>query len=128
MTTATDPRIDPTRVIRAPRGTALHCKNWIAEAAYRMLQNNLDPAVAEHPDNLVVYGGTGKAARSWPALEVILADELAGRPWAEAGAGPLADRSHLLVLVDAQGERELPRASKLSLARELVAEIARRLP
>jgi urocanate hydratase len=57
--------------VRAPRGTSLHCKGWIQEAAYRMLHNNLDPDVAERPDDLVVYGGTGKAARSWEAFDVI---------------------------------------------------------
>ncbi|MFT3766353.1 MAG: urocanate hydratase [Minicystis sp.] len=57
--------------VRAPRGTTLQCKGWIQEAALRMLHNNLDPEVAERPDDLVVYGGTGKAARSWEAFEVI---------------------------------------------------------
>ena len=57
--------------VRAPRGTELNCKGWIQEAAYRMLHNNLDPEVAERPDDLVVYGGTGKAARSWEAFDVI---------------------------------------------------------
>ncbi|MFZ2989320.1 urocanate hydratase [Ideonella sp.] len=61
------------RPVRAPTGTTLHCQNWLIEAAYRMLQNNLDPAVAENPDALVVYGGIGKAARDWPAFEQILA-------------------------------------------------------
>ena len=60
------------RVIRAPRGSALHCKNWQIEAAYRMLQNNLDPDVAGDPENLIVYGGRGKAARSWDAFDAIL--------------------------------------------------------
>jgi urocanate hydratase len=60
------------RPMRAPRGTTLHCKGWLQEAAYRMLQNNLDPAVAERPDELIVYGGRGKAARNWPALLKIL--------------------------------------------------------
>jgi urocanate hydratase len=60
------------RTIRAPRGTTLSCKGWVQEAAYRMLQNNLDPEVAERPEDLVVYGGSGKAARSWAALDVIL--------------------------------------------------------
>src|SRR6476469_10008412 len=69
---ATIDHVPGPRPLRAPRGTQLHCKGWIQEAAYRMLQNNLDPDVAERPDDLVVYGGTGKAARSWPALEVIL--------------------------------------------------------
>lgn len=73
MTTTTDPRLDPTRVIRAPRGNTLHCKNWIAEAAYRMIQNNLDPDVAENPQALVVYGGIGRAARNWECFDQILA-------------------------------------------------------
>lgn len=51
--------------IKAPTGTKLHCKGWLQEAAYRMIQNNLDPNVAEDPDNLIVYGGRGKAARNW---------------------------------------------------------------
>ena len=58
--------------VRAPRGTAITCKNWLIEAAYRMLQNNLDPEVAENPDALVVYGGIGKAARNWDCYEAIL--------------------------------------------------------
>jgi urocanate hydratase len=60
------------RVIKAPRGTQITCKSWQTEAVYRMLQNNLDPEVAEKPDDLVVYGGRGKAARSWEALDAIL--------------------------------------------------------
>jgi len=60
------------RPVRAPRGTTLHCKNWLIEGAYRMLQNNLDPEVAENPDALVVYGGIGKAARNWDCFEAIL--------------------------------------------------------
>ena len=60
------------RIVRAPRGTNLTCKNWLSEAAYRMLQNNLDPEVAEKPEELVVYGGRGKAARSWEAFDAIL--------------------------------------------------------
>ncbi len=60
------------RVVRAPRGTALACKNWQIEAAYRMIQNNLDPEVAEKPQELVVYGGRGQAARSWEAFDAIL--------------------------------------------------------
>ena len=60
------------RTVRAPRGTTLSCKNWLTEAAYRMLQNNLDPEVAENPDALVVYGGIGKAARNWDCFEAIL--------------------------------------------------------
>ena len=60
------------RTIRAPHGSELTCKSWLTEAAYRMLQNNLDPEVAEHPDELVVYGGQGRAARDWQSLETIL--------------------------------------------------------
>jgi urocanate hydratase len=60
------------RTVRAPRGTVLTCRNWLSEAAYRMIQNNLDPEVAEKPEELVVYGGRGKAARSWEAFEAIL--------------------------------------------------------
>ena len=60
------------RPVRAPRGTELSCANWPIEAAYRMIQNNLDPEVAENPDELVVYGGIGKAARNWPAFDAIL--------------------------------------------------------
>ena len=53
------------RPVRAPRGSQISCANWLIEAAYRMIQNNLDPEVAENPDALVVYGGIGKAARNW---------------------------------------------------------------
>jgi len=60
------------RVVRAPRGTQLTCKSWLTEAPYRMIQNNLDPEVAERPDDLVVYGGRGRAARSWEAFDAIL--------------------------------------------------------
>src|SRR5690606_5083474 len=62
-----------TREIRAPRGTTLSCKGWQQEAALRMLMNNLDPDVAKDPDNLIVYGGRGRAARNWDAFEAILA-------------------------------------------------------
>src|SRR5881227_1226555 len=58
-----------TRTIRAPRGASLTCKGWPQEAALRMLMNNLDPDVAERPDDLVVYGGSGKAARNWAAFD-----------------------------------------------------------
>ena len=60
------------RTIRAPRGSKLTCKSWLTEAAYRMLQNNLDPEIAENPEQLVVYGGQGRAARDWRSLETIL--------------------------------------------------------
>lgn len=60
------------RTIRAPRGTDIQCKGWIQEAALRMLMNNLDPDVAEQPDDLIVYGGTGKAARNWECFDAIV--------------------------------------------------------
>ncbi|MDD9341128.1 MAG: urocanate hydratase [Providencia heimbachae] len=65
-------RTDSTRVIRAPRGSEKTCKSWLTEAVYRMLQNNLDPDVAEHPQSLVVYGGIGRAARDWECYDKIL--------------------------------------------------------
>src|SRR5882762_7764159 len=61
-----------TRIIRAPRGNTLTCKGWPQEAALRMLMNNLDPDVAERPDDLIVYGGTGKAARNWECFHKIV--------------------------------------------------------
>jgi urocanate hydratase len=61
------------RPVRAPRGTKLTCKSWLTEAPFRMIQNNLDPEVAERPDDLVVYGGSGQACRSWEAFDAILA-------------------------------------------------------
>jgi len=63
----------PARNVRAPRGTTLTCRNWLIEAPYRMIQNNLDPDVAERPQDLVVYGGIGKAARNWACYDAILA-------------------------------------------------------
>jgi urocanate hydratase len=68
-----DPRWDASREIRAPRGSEKVCKTWVAEAAYRMIQNNLDPEVAENPKHLVVYGGIGRAARNWECFDQILA-------------------------------------------------------
>ncbi|MBX9901288.1 MAG: urocanate hydratase [Burkholderiaceae bacterium] len=68
-----DPRWDTSRVIRAPRGPHKVCKTWVAEAAYRMIQNNLDAEVAENPKHLVVYGGIGRAARDWACFDQILA-------------------------------------------------------
>ncbi|WP_240099023.1 urocanate hydratase [Thermomonas flagellata] len=65
-------RHDPTRRIRAPRGSALTCRSWLTEAPFRMLQNNLDPDVAERPEDLVVYGGIGRAARDWACFDKIL--------------------------------------------------------
>ena len=80
--TATAPQtaVAPAAGVRAPTGTSLACRGWAQEAAYRMLQNNLDPDVAERPDDLVVYGGTGRAARSWDAYHAMIRSltELAG--------------------------------------------------
>ncbi|HXV61193.1 MAG TPA: urocanate hydratase, partial [Vicinamibacteria bacterium] len=92
-----------TRVVRAPRGVELSCKAWPQEAAYRMIQNNLDSEVAERPEELVVYGGTGKAARSWEDFDRILSalrdlesDETllvqSGRPVGIAATHPDAPR------------------------------------
>ncbi|MDH5822840.1 urocanate hydratase [Luteimonas sp. RD2P54] len=67
-----DPRHNPSRTIRAPRGTGLSCRSWLTEAPFRMLQNNLDPDVAERPEDLVVYGGIGRAARDWACFDAIL--------------------------------------------------------
>jgi urocanate hydratase len=76
----------PARLVRAERGPSLSCRGWSQEAALRMLHNNLDPEVAEHPETLVVYGGTGRAARDWPSLGAI-----------EATLRELADDETLLV-------------------------------
>ena len=78
MSASTMPDLAPSdthgpRTVRAPRGSTLSCKGWQQEAALRMLMNNLDPDVAERPDDLVVYGGTGKAARNWEAFDAIVA-------------------------------------------------------
>src|SRR5213078_2809352 len=69
---ATRPEEHGPRPVRAPRGTTLSCKGWQQEAALRMLMNNLDPAVAERPADLFVYGGSGRAARSWAAFDAIV--------------------------------------------------------
>src|SRR4249920_3825975 len=71
--TSAGPAAAGPRPVRAPRGTALTCRGWPQEAALRMLMNNLDPEVAEHPDQLIVYGGSGRAARSWDAFDGIVA-------------------------------------------------------
>ena len=70
--TMSNSRFDPSRLIRAPRGSTISCKSWQTEAAFRMLQNNLDPDVAENPTELVVYGGIGRAARDWACYDAIL--------------------------------------------------------
>src|SRR5574339_99994 len=77
MTTAT---LAGPRTVRAPRGTEISCRGWHQEAALRMLMNNLDPDVAERPQDLVVYGGTGRAARSWPAFHAIVRELRALEP------------------------------------------------
>src|SRR3546814_6011774 len=66
-----DPRRDNSRVIRSPTGPDLHTENWQIEAVYRMMRNNLDPDVAEKPEELVVYGGIGRAARNWQCFDQI---------------------------------------------------------
>ena len=65
-------RRDESRDIAAPTGSTLHCKSWLTEAPYRMLQNNLHPDVAENPKSLVVYGGIGRAARNWESFDAIV--------------------------------------------------------
>ena len=66
-------RSDPKRVLRAPRGNTLTARSWLTEAPLRMLMNNLDPEVAERPEELVVYGGIGRAARDWESFDAIVA-------------------------------------------------------
>ncbi|MCZ6745681.1 MAG: urocanate hydratase, partial [Acidobacteria bacterium] len=68
-----DSRPAGARTVRAPRGNKISCKGWAQEAALRMLMNNLDPDVAEDPDRLIVYGGTGRAARNWACFDAIVA-------------------------------------------------------
>ncbi|MBF8221654.1 urocanate hydratase, partial [Halomonas sp. 328] len=70
--TQRDPRHDPSRQIGAPTGTELSCKSWLTEAPLRMLMNNLHPDVAERPEDLVVYGGIGRAARDWQCYDTIV--------------------------------------------------------
>ena len=65
--------------MRAPRGTQISCRGWQQEAALRMLMNNLDPEVAEKPDELIVYGGVGKAARDWECFDAIVRDAATAR-------------------------------------------------
>src|ERR1700733_7683422 len=71
MSTVTYQRYDPVKY-KTPTGTQLNCKGWVQEAALRMLLNNLDPAVAERPEDLIVYGGRGKAARNFESLDLII--------------------------------------------------------
>ena len=81
------------REVRAPRGTELSCRGWPQEAALRMLMNNLDPEVAERPDDLVVYGGTGRAARSWEAFDAIVAHRCASSATTRRCSSSRASRS-----------------------------------
>ena len=74
-----DKRHDPSRQIAAPTGPELTCKSWLTEAPMRMLMNNLHPDVAERPEDLVVYGGIGRAARDWPCFDKIV--ETLKRAW-----------------------------------------------
>ena len=76
------------RPVRAPRGPERSCKGWAQEAALRMLMNNLDPEVAERPDDLVVYGGTGRAARSWDAFDAIVRELHAWRMTKRSWSSP----------------------------------------
>ena len=92
MTASTDRWTAGARPVRAPRGTELTCRGWQQEAALRMLMNNLDPEVAENPDALVVYGGTGRAARSWEAFDAIVR-ELRGSPTTRRCSSRPASRS-----------------------------------
>ena len=105
--TAADP--SGPRPVRAPRGTELSCPGWPQEAAMRMLMNNLDPEVAEHPDQLIVYGGSGRAARSWAAYDAIVRT-LQGLRGRRDAAGPVgqAGRRHAHPRVGAPGaDRQL---------------------
>ncbi len=85
-------RTDPSRNIRAPRGTALSCKNWLSEAAYRMIQNNLDPEVAERPESLVVYGGNGRRRQLGMLRRNPRAPAQARSGRSNAGSNPLCRR------------------------------------
>ena len=110
------------RVVRAPRGSTCSCKGWVQEAALRMLMNNLDPEVAERPDDLVVYGGTGKAARSWEAFDRIVEslralDQLGQHV---GGVAQQADRDRL-----AFGGVVLQAGQRVVQVRGLLVEVAR---
>ena len=101
------------RPVRAPRGTELSCKGWPQEAALRMLMNNLDPEVAERPDDLVVYGGTGRAARSWEAFDAIVRAlrDAGGRRDAARAVGQAGRRVAHARVGAARADRQLqPRA------------------
>ena len=84
------------RTVRAPRGTEISCKGWLQEAALRMLMNNLDPEVAEKPDELIVYGGRGRAARNWDAFDAIVRElrAIGDETRADSGGVPAAGSAH----------------------------------
>src|ERR1700689_2320811 len=90
--------MEGARPLRAPRGTALTARSWQTEAPLRMLMNNLDPDVAERPDDLVVYGGSGRAARSWQAFDKIVATlgplESGEKPLVQSGKPVGVFRTH----------------------------------
>ena len=93
------PTVSGPRPVRAPRGAMRSCRGWEQEAALRMLMNNLDPEVAERPDDLVVYGGSGRAARSWEAFDAIVADaerrwKTTKRCWCRSGKPVAVFRTH----------------------------------
>src|SRR2546429_358739 len=93
--------MSPRGIIRADRGTSLSCRSWPQEAALRMLMNNLDPEVAERPDELVVYGGTGKAARSWGAFDRMhFGGSLRGRWVLTAGLGGMGGAQPLAITLN----------------------------
>ena len=109
-----------SRKVSAPRGAKLNCKGWHQEAALRCLMNNLDPEVAERPDDLVVYGGTGRAARNWAAFDAIvreLLDKMRQDVAAEAAArGQAAGRQcplgHGALVEEARGSVVIDRCEK----------------
>ena len=99
-------------IVRAPRGTERSCKGWVQEAALRMLMNNLDPEVAERPDDLVVYGGTGKAARDWKSFEGIC-----------TALRSLEDDETLLVITSDHGTSFRHRSLRRNLNRSNLTEL-----
>ena len=110
------------REIRAPRGQERSCKGWPQEAALRMLMNNLDPEVAEKPEELVVYGGTGRAARSWDDFDVIVRElraleqrDLLSSEWEPSKNGPAR---RVYVMTDAGREARAEAIESLRQARD----------
>ena len=86
-----------SRVVRAPTGSDLNCKGWLQEAAYRMLQNNLDPEVAAYPEDLIVYGGRGRAARNWQSFDAIFKSHSCARA---SFTGTLEFYANRIIFVD----------------------------